>query len=109
MLRVYVRESRRHAGRPLHAAIVEIVREGGVRGCSVFRGIGGYGADGRLQSSRAIDTVADMPLIIEAIDAEPRIRALLPALEAVLEAGLVTVARVRTPAGYQSAPSPTTT
>ena len=97
MLRIYVRESRRHGGEPTHRAIVAVIHAGGIRGCSVFRGIAGYGADGRMHSNLAIDTVSDMPLIIEAIDEEPRIRAVLPAIEAILDAGTVMLAPVRVP------------
>ncbi len=65
-------------------------------GATVLRGIEGFCARGRLHTARILRSSEDLPLIIEIVDTEEEIAAVLPAVEAVsyeaavLKAGEVT-------------------
>ncbi len=90
-VRIYVGEADRHDGHPLYEAIVAFLRERGIAGATVFRGIEGYGANAHLHTSRLLRLAEDLPIVIEVIDGEDRIRAILPALQAMTSGGLITL------------------
>jgi len=94
LARIYVGEADRHHGRPLHQAIVEYLRDRGIAGATVFRGVEGYGASSRLHTSRILRLSEDLPLLIEIVDQEDRLRAILPELDEMIGDGLVTLERI---------------
>jgi PII-like signaling protein len=94
LVRVYIGETDTHDGRPLYDAIVRLLRERGVRGVSVFRGIEGYGRSSRVHTTRILALSEDLPILLEAVDQEERIRAVLPELEAMVGRGLITLEKV---------------
>jgi PII-like signaling protein len=94
LVRVYIGETDTHDGRPLYDAIVRLLRERGVRGVSVFRGIEGYGRSSRVHTTRILALSEDLPILLEAVDHEERIRAVLPELEAMVGRGLITLEKV---------------
>ena len=95
LLRIFVGESDRHAGRPLYEAIVHKARELGLAGATVWRGIEGYGAASRIHTAKILRLSEDLPILIEIVDTEEKIRAALPVLDAMMEAagggGLITL------------------
>jgi hypothetical protein len=94
LLRVFIGESDRWHGKPLYQAIVERVREAGLAGATVLRGIEGFGADSRLHTARLLRLSEDLPVVIEIVDSVERIEAILPALDEMVGEGMVTVERV---------------
>jgi hypothetical protein len=95
LLRIFVGESDRHGGRPLYEAIVHKARELGLAGATVWRGIEGYGAASRIHTAKILRLSEDLPILIEIVDTEEKIRTALPVLDAMMEAsgggGLVTL------------------
>lgn len=95
LLRIFIGESDRWEGRPLFEAIVHKVREAGGAGATVLRGIEGFGAHSRIHTARILRLSEDLPIVIEVVDTAERIDALLPALDEMIEDGLVTIETVR--------------
>jgi hypothetical protein len=95
LLRIFVGEADRAEGRPLYEAIVLKARELGLAGATVWRGIEGYGAGSRIHTARILRLSEDLPILIEIVDSEEKIRAALPHFDALIEAsgggGLVTL------------------
>ncbi|MCB1162838.1 MAG: DUF190 domain-containing protein [Candidatus Krumholzibacteriia bacterium] len=94
LLRIFIGESDRHAGKPLHRWLVEAAHAHGLAGATVLRGLEGFGAGGRVHRASILRLSEDLPLVVEIVDAEERIRSFLPRLDGVLRQGLVTVERV---------------
>ena len=94
LARIYIGESDTWEGRPLYDVIVRLLRERGIRGASVFRGIEGFGRSSRVHTTRILALSEDLPILIEAVDEADRIRAVLPELEPMIGGGLVTLERV---------------
>jgi len=94
LLRIFIGESDRWHGKPLYQAIVERVREQGLAGATVIRGIEGFGADSHLHTSRILRLSEDLPVVVEIVDEAERIDAILPLLDEMVEEGMVTVERV---------------
>jgi PII-like signaling protein len=95
LLRIFVGESDTWHGRPLYEAIVHRVREEGLAGATVLRGIEGFGAHSRIHTSRILRLSQDRPVVIEIVDEATRIEAVLPALDDMIAEGLITLERVR--------------
>jgi hypothetical protein len=96
LLRIFVGEDAVWRHQPLFTAIVELLRREGIAGASVFRGIEGFGAHHEIHLNRIFAFGAKMPILIEAIDQEAKIAALLPRLQEMLAngGGVITLERV---------------
>lgn len=94
LLRIYIGESDRWHHSPLYEAIVLKAREKGLAGATVLRGPMGFGASSRLHTAKVLRLSEDLPLIIEIVDAEAKIRAFLPELDEMVRDGLVTLETV---------------
>jgi uncharacterized protein len=94
LVRIYLGESDRWHGKPLYQAIVERLRERGLAGATVLRGIEGFGAKQHLHSTRILSLSEDLPVLIEAVDAEDKVRAVLPELDEMVTDGLITLEKV---------------
>lgn len=94
LLRIFIGESDTWQGKPLYAAIVTKLREHGLAGATVVRGIEGFGAHSRIHTARLLRLSEDLPLVIEVVDSEDRIRSVLPMLDEMVSEGLVTLENV---------------
>ncbi len=94
LVRIYIGESDQWHGKPLYQAIVGFLRERGIAGATVLRGIEGFGAKAHLHTSRILQLSQDLPVLIEVVDQEDRIRGVLPELDGMVGDGLITMERV---------------
>lgn len=104
-VRIYIGEADHESGRPLYQAIVERLRERGVAGATVTRGIEGFGANAHLHTTRLLRLSEDLPVVIEVVDEAERIQAVLPELDALVGDGLITIQSVEVVA-YRGATAP---
>jgi PII-like signaling protein len=95
LLRIFIGESDKHGRKPLYQAIVEMLREEGMAGATVLRGIEGFGANSHLHTARILRLSEDLPVVIEVADTEERIEAVMPKLDEMVRDGLVTLERVQ--------------
>jgi uncharacterized protein len=95
LLRVFIGESDTWHGRPLYEEIVKRVREEGLAGATVIRGIEGFGADSRLHTSRILRLSEDLPVVIEIVDTAEQIDRVVPILDEMVGEGMVTVEKVQ--------------
>ncbi|HET9852846.1 MAG TPA: DUF190 domain-containing protein [Candidatus Limnocylindrales bacterium] len=94
LVRIYIGESDQWHGKPLYQAIVELLRERGLAGATVLRGIEGYGAKAHVHTTRILRLSEDLPVLIEVVDQEDRLRGILPELDGMVADGLITLERV---------------
>jgi PII-like signaling protein len=95
LLRVFLGEDDRHAGKPAYEAIVLKARELHLAGATVLRGPMGFGRSSRLHTAKILRLSEDLPFIVEIVDSEENIDAFLPELDAIMGSGLVTLEKVR--------------
>lgn len=95
LLRVFIGENDRHDGRPLFEAIVLKARENHLAGATVLRSPMGYGRSSRLHTTKILRLSEDLPIVIEIVDSEEKIRSFLPVLDAMMRGGLVTLEKVQ--------------
>ena len=89
-VRLYFGESDRHEGRPLWTALLDTLRRNGAAGATILRGMASFGAQSRVHAATEVDLSADVPLVLEWIDSDERIEALLPTIAAMIDGGIVT-------------------
>ena len=94
LLRIFIGESDKHGRKPLYQAIVEMLREEGMAGATVLRGIEGFGANSHLHTARILRLSEDLPVVIEVADRVERIEAIMPKLDEMVSEGMVTLERV---------------
>jgi len=95
LLRIFIGESDRHEGHPLHEAIVRLAREKGLAGATVLRGMIGYGAHSRIHTTKILRLSEDLPIVVEIVDRPERIAAILPELDSMVQEGMMTLEKVR--------------
>lgn len=95
LMRVYVEEQDKYQGRPLFEAVVELLRRRHYAGATAFQGTLGFGAGTRIHTEHFLTFTADLPIVIECVDREERIRAILPEIDEMIGGGLITLEQVR--------------
>ena len=94
LVRVFIGENDRWHGKPLYQAIVRRAREAGLAGATVLRGMEGFGAQSRIHTTKILRLSEDLPIVVEIVDREDRIQAILPILDEMVSEGLITLERV---------------
>jgi PII-like signaling protein len=95
LMRIHIGERDKHQGKPLYQAIVELLRARHYAGATVFRAIMGFGASSRVHTDRIEVLSLDLPIVIECVDTEEKIAAILPELDEMIGGGLITLERAR--------------
>lgn len=95
LMRIHIGERDKHKGQPLYEKIVEMLRERHYAGATVLRAIMGFGANARLHSDRIELLSLDLPVVIEVIETEEKISAILPEIDEMITSGLITLERAK--------------
>ena len=96
VLRVYLGEDERWKGRSLVDMMMKGLMKAGVAGATVYRGIEGFGASSRIHSTRLLEVMEDLPVILEVVDKPVRVLKALNFVEGMLPAHcLVTLQDVK--------------
>lgn len=94
LVRIFLGENDFWHHKPLYEVIVEKARELNLAGATVFRGMLGYGATSRLHAANILRLSEDLPIVIEIVDSEDKIKTLLPFLDETVQEGLITLEKV---------------
>lgn len=95
LMRIHLGERDKWKGKPLHEAIVGLLRARGYAGATVFRAVMGFGASSHVRSDKIELLSMDLPLVVECVDTEEKIQAILPELDGMIGGGLITLERAR--------------
>jgi uncharacterized protein len=95
LMRIHIGESDKWQGKPLHEAIVILLRKEGFSGATVLRGVAGFGGSSVYHTDKILRLSQDLPLIVEVVEFTERIEKILPRLDEMLGGGLITLEKVR--------------
>jgi uncharacterized protein len=95
LLRLILSERRSHDQRPLFRKLVEVLREEGMAGATVLKGIAGFGHDRGMHTINIEVAAVGLPLIIEVVDTQEHVDRVLPKIEALMEGGVIMLERAR--------------
>lgn len=96
LLRIFLGESDKDGHHALYTVIVKTAREKGLAGATVLRGVEGFGANSRMiHTARILRLSEDLPIVVEIVDTEEKIKGFLPVLDELMErsgcGGMVTL------------------
>lgn len=95
LLRIFIGESDKAGRQPLYETIVYEAKKQGLAGATVLKAVMGFGANSRVQTAKLFDISVDMPIVIEIVDSEEKIRAFIQIVEQLFEStrsgGLITI------------------
>ena len=94
LMRIFIGEGDRYEHKPLYEALVELLRSEGFAGATVLRGVCGFGANRVYHTQKLLDLSADLPLVVEAVDTQEKINAIMPRIDAMMRGGMITLEKV---------------
>ncbi len=94
LLRIFLDEGDKHEGHPLGELLVLRARKAGLAGATMLRGPLGFGRGTHLHTAKILRLADDLPLVLEIVDTEQRIRQFVAAEASLLAGSLVTLERV---------------
>lgn len=106
LLRIFIGEEDELQGVPLYEKIVLKARQLKLAGATVLRGPMGFGKSSHLHTAKILRLSLDLPMVIEIVDSEDKIREFLPVLDELMRGGLATLERVQAIIYRGEQPSP---
>jgi PII-like signaling protein len=98
LLRIFIGESDKVGQQPLYEAIVFEAKKQSLSGATVTRGIMGFGANSRVHTAKLFEISSDLPLIVEIVDTEEKIKEFTRTVENLFEqtksGGLITIEKI---------------
>lgn len=95
LLRIFIGESDKIGFETLYETIVFEAKKKGLSGATVTRGIMGFGANSKIHTAKLLELSSDLPIIIEIVDTEEKIRDFTKIVEQLFEesksGGLITI------------------
>jgi PII-like signaling protein len=93
LLRIHISESDRYRGKPLYEAIVAKCRELKIAGATVLVGLEGYGETAEMHRAHFVGS--DRPVIVTIVDTGENLARLVPAVQEMMDTGLMAASEVR--------------
>ncbi|MBI3336122.1 DUF190 domain-containing protein [Candidatus Peregrinibacteria bacterium] len=94
LLRIFVGESDKVGHKSLYWTILEKAREARLAGCTVIRGIAGFGASSIIHQAKGFRLSSDLPIVIEIVDTNEHVKKFLSEIQPMLQGALVTEEKV---------------
>lgn len=94
LMRIHIGERDKYNGRPLYQEIVELLRKRHYADATVLHAIIGFGASSKLHNRIEILSL-DLPIVIECVETEEKIKAILPEIDEMIGGGLITLERAK--------------
>lgn len=95
LLRIFIGESDKIGFETLYETIVFEAKKNGLSGATVTRGIMGFGANSKIHTAKLLELSSDLPIVIEIVDSEEKIRDFTKIVEELFEesksGGLITL------------------
>jgi PII-like signaling protein len=94
LMRIFTGETKMFGHIPLYEALVELFRKEGFAGATVLRGVSGFGAHGVYHTFKLLELSSDLPMVIEVVETQEKIDAIMPKVDEMIQSGLVTLEKV---------------
>ena len=91
ILRIYIDTLDKYNGHPLFEEILKEVKSEQLAGATVFKAVAGLGAFTEMRSFKVWAMAQELPLIVEIIDDEEKIRSFIEHIDDMIDNGLITV------------------
>ena len=95
LMRIFLGQTDRWERKPLYMALLELFRSKGLAGATVVQGVAGFGPTSIVHEAHVLRLSQDLPIVIEVVDAQDRIDAVLTEVDRMMSGGLITLEKVR--------------
>jgi PII-like signaling protein len=89
LVRIHLGESKTADRRPVYQQVIELLRTEGLAAATVLKGCVGFGHDRAIHAATIECVAADLPIVIETVDAPEHVEHLLRKLDTIMAGGLV--------------------
>lgn len=103
LMRIFIGQTDKWQRRPLYTALLELFRTKHLAGATVIQGIAGFGPNSVLHEMHLFRLSQDLPIVIEVVDTQEHLDAVLPDVDRMMSGGLITMEKVRV-LRYQKGP-----
>jgi len=93
LMRIILSESRRYDRGPLFRRLLDVLREEGLAGATMFKGVAGFSQGGSLHTTMIEVAARGLPVVLEVVDTQERIDRVLPKVDALMPGGVVMIER----------------
>lgn len=90
-LTIYVDENEKYHSKPAYEAVLNVLAQRKIAGASVFRGMAGYGSEGKLHTTKILELSTTLPVKIEVVDSEEMISVIMAEICSIVKKGLIEV------------------
>lgn len=94
LMRIYISENDKYNHKPLYQVLLDLFQKEKVAGCTVLKGIAGFGAKSHLHSTQLLRLSQNLPLVVEVVDTRDKIKLLILKVDEMVTEGLVTIENV---------------
>ena len=91
LLRIFIGEQDKWHGQPLYETIIHLAKKKGTAGATAIKGFMGFGAKSHMHTAKLLRLSEDLPIVIEIVDSEEKIKKFIPHLDEMVKEGLVTL------------------
>ena len=91
LLRIFINEDDHYEKQPLSDWILKKALNDGIASATVFRGLEGFGGEKVIHTTKILSLSISLPLVVEIIDREDRIKKLLEEIEPAISHGISTI------------------
>jgi PII-like signaling protein len=95
LMRIFIGEKDRWERKPLYEALVELFRTEGLAGATVLKGAAGFGASSVTHTDKLLRFSGDLPVVIEVVDSQVKIEAVLPKIDGMFTGGMITMEKAQ--------------
>jgi len=95
LLRIFIGETDEYDGKKLYTYLLEMMREEGIAGATVLRGITGFGKSSRIHTTSILRLSTDLPIVIEVTDTKENVERIKLKLDEIITEGLITEEKVK--------------
>lgn len=95
ILRIFLDENDRIDGQPMHLVLVTFLKNHGLSGVTVFRGVEGFGEHRTIHTANALAWLPNLPILLEVVDEWEHLEPILSEIKSMVTEGLITLAPVR--------------
>ncbi len=101
LLRIYLSDNDTYKDKSAHHAVLEFLKDEGIAGATVHHCIEGYGVHDKIHTASVLRLGTDLPVIIQAVDREERIRDIIPKLKSILPGKLIIIEEIEIVSGKE--------
>ncbi|WP_406660016.1 DUF190 domain-containing protein [Methanolobus sp. ZRKC3] len=99
LLMIYLGENDKYKGKSAHHAVIEFLMDAGIAGATAQHCIEGYGIHDQIHTVSVLRLGTELPVIVQAVDKEEKIRDIIPSLKKMLPTELITIQEVEIVSG----------